>query len=109
MLITVMRNTRSCEFHDAIMHAAYRLTHIYRMHVHRAVGSALQPFLNFNKVDRTGHGFQTVKLYSSPLESLFFFFFFPDVYTCAFPNEDQLERFESEKFPSFFNPSEFNG
>lgn len=70
---------------------------------------ALQPFLNFNKVDRTGHGFQTVKLYSSPLESLFFFFFFPDVYTCAFPNEDQLERFESEKFPSFFNPSEFNG
>lgn len=102
-----MRNTRSCEFHDAIMHAAYRLTHIYRMHVHRAVGSALQPFLNFNKVDRTGHGFQTVKLYSSPLA--IFFFFFPDVYTCAVPNEDQLERFESEKFPSFFNPSEFNG
>ena len=49
------------------MHVAYRLTHIYRVHVHRASDgkAALVPLLNY-KFDGTGHAFQAaVELYLS--------------------------------------------
>ena len=62
------------------MHAAYRLTHIYRTHVHRTTDGkgALVPLLNYNKFDRTGHAFQTVELYLS-----LGCYFFPDAH--AYP------------------------
>lgn len=63
------------------MHVAYRLTHIYRVHVHRASDgkAALVPLLNCNKFDRTGRAFQAaVELY---LSLGYYFFQYAPMYT----------------------------